>query len=733
MKKYIILIILNALFFNLQAQYTLQGTIKDKKNNEPLAGVAVYVQQNKTGVVTDINGHYKIGKITENEIDVSFSYVGYKTIKKHIVFAGNIKTLNLNMTPEVFDLDAVIVSTPFSKLQKDNVMKVSKRTTSLMEQTGVENLMKGIAQIPGVSDLTTGTGINKPVIRGLSGNRVLVYNQGVRLENFQFGEEHGMGIDESGIEAVEVIKGPASLLYGSDALGGVIYLVPEKFARKNKSQLQFKGQYYSNTQGEYGTLGYKKSFDKWQFLMRGAMKQNGDYQFPNNHFAENSANNSKDLKLGIGYLGEKVKTDFRYNFNKQQNGLTHSISNTFNSNITGKFQNLTNQSMRLKNDWKLNKSKLKTNIGFSSHQREVVLNNTSLIGMRLNTLNLDAKWYLPEHKHLESIIGMQGMYQTNHNFGQHFLLPNALITNGGLFGTINYAKNNWALQTGLRIDARNIQTQQVGQIADADYRPEIHRNLLSFTGSLGYKTDFWNHFTARLNLASGFRAPNLAELASKGLHDEHVEIGNPNLKNEQNLQTDFNLSYENTHVEFFANAFFNKLYNYIYLAPTGQTQNTYAVYQYEQNNARLYGGEIGLHFHPHPWDWLHIDTSFETVTGQDDANNYLPLIPADQWKNNLRITKKYKNKAIKRFYVSLSANHTFEANRVSQFENKQPAYTLLSSSIGANFSWKKTDFNLNLSVHNLTDKRYISHLSVLREDNIPNMGRNIVFTVNVKL
>jgi iron complex outermembrane receptor protein len=140
-------------------------------------------------------------------------------------------------------------------------------------------------------------------------------------------------------------------------------------------------------------------------------------------------------------------------------------------------------------------------------------------------------------------------------------------------------------------------------------------NLLTALTLLGYKMDLADDLI-RLNLASGFRAPNLAELTSNGVHEgtNRYEIGNSDLKTEQNVQSDINLEYNNSHFEFFVNGFY--INNYIYTSPTGRIQDNNDVFSYIQNNAKLYGGEIGLHFHPHPLDWLHYETSFETVTGK---------------------------------------------------------------------------------------------------------------------
>jgi len=340
---------------------------------------------------------------------------------------------------------------------------------------------------------------------------------------------------------------------------------------------------------------------------------------------------------------------------------------------------------------------------------------------------------LPSLNKLESIVGFQGMNQNNSNFGENFLLPDAKTTAIGIFTTLHYTFNNATLQGGIRYDTRHIITENIGEISTLGFRPGFDKNLGSFTSSLGFKTNISDKVTARLNIATGFRAPNLSELASKGIHSGRIEIGNDVLQNEKNWQADVALEYAHTHIEFFANAFINTINDYIYLSPLGITQGVYPIYQYEQDNAQLYGGEIGLHFHPHPYDWLHVNSSYEMVIGKLSNDNYLPLIPANQWKNQIRLTNDISYKSLEKYYVNMGINHTFKANKISAFEKEQPAYTLFNASLGTDFKFQKFTINTNLSIHNLFDKEYISHLSVLREYDIPNMGRNVILGVNIKI
>ena len=273
MKNILCLLAILFMYTATSAQNSLSGTITSKNNNEPIAAT-IYIPQLEKGTVADFEGNYTLNNIPDGNYNVVFSSLGYATISKKIVFSENQnKTETLQMTESAVEMEEVIVSTPFHKLQSDNVMKVERVSTEDLNASGAITLADGIKNIAGVEIISTGTGIGKPVIRGLSSNRVLTYTQGVRLENQQFGDEHGLGINEAGVESVEVIKGPASLLYGSDALGGVLYLNPEKFAISGETHADLSSTYFSNTYGIATNLGIKTSGKKLKFLARGAYSE----------------------------------------------------------------------------------------------------------------------------------------------------------------------------------------------------------------------------------------------------------------------------------------------------------------------------------------------------------------------------------------------------------------------------------------------------------------------------
>jgi iron complex outermembrane receptor protein len=276
-------------------------------------------------------------------------------------------------------LEEVIISTLYNKIQSQNVMKVEHASVKTLKENGAVSLIDVIATIRGVSQISTGNSIGKPVIRGLSGNRVLVYSQGVRMENQQFGEEHGLGLNASGIESVEVIKGPASLLYGSDALGGVVYFNPEKYAPYQEKSADFEQSYFTNTQGTSSSFGVKASPSNFKFLMRGNYRSHADYEVPNKDQIINTRFIEKDFKSGIGYSNSKIATDFRYNYNNLNLGLPEEdIENSGFRNPLFPKQEVANHLLSLNQKVYFKNSKIEADFGYSLNDRKESVSYTHL-------------------------------------------------------------------------------------------------------------------------------------------------------------------------------------------------------------------------------------------------------------------------------------------------------------------------------------------------------------------
>src|SRR5690554_3658504 len=397
MKNIFALLAFLHLGWSASAQNTLTGTLTSKQTGTPIMGT-IYIPQLEKGTVSDFDGNYTLTLIPDGNYSVVFSSLGFGTVSEKLIFRGSqVMTHHIQMTESAVEMEEVIVSTPFHKLQSENVMKVERISTSELTSSGAVTLADGIRNIPGVDVISTGQGIGKPVIRGLSSNRVLTYTQGVRLENQQFGDEHGLGINEAGIESVEVIKGPASLLYGSDALGGVLYLNPEKFASLGETHGDVRSSYFSNTLGTSTNLGIQTSGEKLKFLARGSYSSFSDYDTGADYKVTNSRFNENDFKTGVQYLGTKFKSTVRYNYNRSNIGIPEEIGEQTNSkDLELPFQEIDNHIVSMDNTLFLKNSSFHLKAGYLFNDRREFEDDltTAALRMQLSTFNFDLKYNL---------------------------------------------------------------------------------------------------------------------------------------------------------------------------------------------------------------------------------------------------------------------------------------------------------------------------------------------------
>ena len=754
MKKLLIVLFLG--FTTIINSQNLSGIITDTNNN-PLDDVEIFLEELQIGTSTDENGYYEITNLPNNTFHITFNYLGYETQLKTITLKKEPIELNIILQDAVFHMDEVIISTPFNRLQSENVMKVDKATVQQLKAKGAASLIEGISSIPGVSQVSTGTGIGKPVIRGLRGNRVLVYSQGIRLENQQFGEEHGLGIDDASIESVEVIKGPASLLYGSDALGGVLYFNPLKFADANTFNIYANQTYFSNTQGHNSSIGVKQSYNSWKFIANGAFNSHSDYKIPDGDRVTNTRFNEQIFNAAVGYNNKLISSTARFNFSHSNIGIPEEIGiqSTIKTPMLP-YQDLTNKMVSLNTNFYLNNSKISTVFGYTTNDRKEFEEHEEhedeheeheeehddedtepSLFLKLNTFSYDAKWHLPKLDNFEAIVGVQGMYQENSNYGEEILIPDATTNDIGFLFTSTYDfKNKSSLQGGIRFDIRDLKTEEHLVMHDDEIHTfdALDKNFQNFSASLGYKTELFKTITSRFNAATGFKAPNLAELTSNGVHhgSNRFELGNSDLKSERNAQLDIALEYDSKHFEIFANGFYNYIDDYIFINPTGEYEEEYEIYKYTQENAELYGGEFGFHLHPHPLDWLHLQSSFETVVGKQRNGDYLPLIPANKFVNTIRAEFDVKD-WLNNGFAAVTLESNLEQNNVSGFETASKGYSLLNIGAGATFVVSKVNFDVSLNLNNALDETYVSHLSRLKSDAIPNIGRNFIASVKFNL
>tara|TARA_B100000287_G_scaffold84345_1_gene77029 strand:- start:675 stop:2729 length:2055 start_codon:yes stop_codon:yes gene_type:complete len=650
---------------------------------------------------------------------------------------------------ELVELDEVVLTLPFDQTLGKSVLKVDKLNFNDINPIIKQYISNSISKLPGVSIISTGPGIGKPSIRGLSFNRVVVINQGLRLENQQWGEEHGIATSSSGVNSVEVVKGPLYVLYGSDAMGGVLYIEPEKYNSECCAIVDYTGIYNSNYNGFTNNLGLKGSSGKLSWIFRGDMTDNGNFSSPDGE-VENTWFKQNDLKAGLEYQTEKFKSDLRLTMSSIEVGIPHMEEghddhddhddhgdhddHEGHDDHEDHYQEINHTTLKWQNTFDMgNNHTLDITLGrqlnerqeFGGHEEEGHEDHEeeghddhddheghhegeAELDMELQTNTIDIKLTMPQSDNFNLIMGLNLLNQENKNFGHEELIPDAKKGDFGFFalGQLDLDETSQAL-IGARYDSRSITSGS----SSSDFK--------NFNGSIGYKKDYENS-VLRINLSSGFRAPDLIELYADGSHHGSFQYkkGNVNLVAEESLQTDLSYQINNDDSIISFDLFYNDISDYIYLSPSSMFEDGLRVYDYMQQDAKLYGGEIHVNKNT-GLDWLSYFTSLEYVFAETSDGDALPFIAPLTFNQVFNID----------FGTSFSIKVDFIAklkqSRVSMFEEKTDGYSVLDLSGNYMTSFLDNDLNLFWRVSNVFDKEYYDHLSRLKTAGIHEMGRNI--------
>lgn len=721
---------------NLFAQNVIKGTVLNE-NNVPVEGANVFIPMLVKGTTTSSRGEFELNNLPNGRFDLQVSHIGYANQIVSINLVGEEVNINVKLTHASIEAEAVVVSAGYNTTQHQNAVKIDILRLNERHRMPSPNVMEMLTNVPGVDMISKGNGVTKPVIRGLSMNDVLVLSNGIRFENYQYSSHHPLGIDEFGIESVEVIKGPASLLYGSDAIGGVLNFIKERPAAEGKVEGDYNLQLFSNSLGMVNNIGIKASGSKFHGGARFGQKTHADYLQGGGAFVPNSRFNEHSVKLNGGFNGKLMTTNFFYDFNLQNLGL---VEEEAINEIAGRgrkpsifYQQLGTHLVSSQSKIFLGKTKVDVNASLQSTElTHLGEPNEYELQMRLTTLIYEAKVLLPSSPGNDYIFGAQGINQwnTNINNRETILLPNALTLGYSLFGLAQQTVGKFRFQAGLRFDAKKLESDEVGIANQPNYRPSVNRMFDNITGSVGATYRGNENLIFRLNGAAAYRNPNLAELTSNGPHEARYEIGDIALKPEKSFEYDVSAHYHIDNLLVDVAGFFNSIANYIYIAPTGLFNSGLPEYRYKQDDAYLYGGEFALHFHPKSVQWIHFGTNYSYVLGKNRDGDYLPFIPASK----LAFETGFMGNKLGFFsnpYFLVKINSAFPQNNIAGDETTTPGYVLVNLSLGASFSLGNQPLELNLAIQNLLDKKYVDHLSTLKEVDFYNPGRNISLTLRI--
>ncbi|RLD40574.1 MAG: hypothetical protein DRI86_15050 [Bacteroidetes bacterium] len=737
MNKIILLFLFLIFSINSYSQGEIIGKITNKKTKESMVGVSVYIPELQKGIFSDENGKYSLESIPNGEFTIQYSYIGFQTTSKKININKPIKKkLDIQLASTYIYTPEVVISALGYSSQHDNAIKVEIISAKSLDNSANTNIMDNLELIPGIQMIKNGPGISSPNIRGLSLTNILVLNNGFRMNNYQFSENHPYLISNYGIDKVEVIKGPASLLYGSDAIGGVINFISEKPAPVGKYEADINAGYFSNTKGFETNIGVKAHGKKIYWGIRAGTQQNTDYLQANGEAVPNSRNNDRGIQLNIGANNKNGVFDIRYNYKENKIGLTTPIAKmlvkdrSYNNEMW--FQELSYHQISSKNKIFLKNLKLESNFSFQTNHRKLFGTKDYVVDMQLQSFDYEFK-AIQENKIVDRlIVGIQGNYTQNQNNGAPvMIIPNYYQNDFSVFSLIQQSfGKNLNFQAGIRYDFRNVKIPNINDDLNNNiiHFDTIYNNINFTIGATYHISD---KFFLRANFASAYRTPNVAELSQDGIHGTRYEKGNINLVPQKSYEGDFGMHYHDRKLSLDASVFYNNINNYIFLTPTTDSSaGGFQIYQYQQTNSTLYGLEAGLNYVP--IRMLDLKVNYSYTIGKKADGEYLPFIPQNKIHGIIKL--KFKDyKVLTKSFAELKLDYAFAQNNVASSETYTSNYFLLNCGLGTIFNIGNQDYSLSIFVNNLLNTEYYDHLSQLKSIGYYNMGRNIGIKLRIPL
>lgn len=771
-------IFLSTVGFSREDKGTLKGIIVDSSSRQPLAGATISIPDLKISTIADASGAYHFNSLPNSRLTILISYIGYKTRAVEVLVKGA-TIQNFALTQSVVESDNVTVTGVSSATQlKRTPIQVSVISKKQLQQSTGTTLLDAVAKEPGVSIVTTGPAIAKPFIRGLGYNRVVTINDGMRQEGQQWGDEHGIEVDEYSAQKIEVLKGPASLMYGSDAIGGVINILTNTPVANNTVQANISGSLNANNNMQGGYANVAGNVEGFNWNAYGSIKNAGDYKNKYDGDVLNSRFNEKNFG---GYVGINKSWGFSHlifsDFNQQlgivegerdDNGnlvldgydvITH-LKNS--RKLLVPYQSIHHTKIALDNSFSLNDAgRITALIGLQRNQRkefgDVDAPNDAESYFDLKTINYNMAYHLPSNTGWKTSIGASGMSQQNNNRAAEALIPDYHLFDFGIYGITSKTWNSTTLSGGLRYDTRNMNAEELDEDGLIKFTT-FNKKFSNLSGSVGATHNFSEHVTLKANISRGFRAPNASELAANGEHEgtSRYEIGNQNLKSEVATAADLGLEIITNHIDFDIAPFFNHISHYIFynkligVSGTDSLVDGIPAYHFNQQDATLLGVEARLDIHPHPLDWLHFENTFSFVRGKFanavDGSYNLPLIAPASLLTELRAEFPTALKIFSNFYAKFEVNTVAAQKNYFAGYNTETAtdgYVLLNTGLGSDIKTNgKKICSFNVTLNNIGDVAYQSHLSRLKYTDVNaatgrvgvfNMGRNFTARLIVPL
>ncbi|WP_225587014.1 TonB-dependent receptor [Algoriphagus sp. Y33] len=763
LKLGLLLTLILLLGFKSQAQdcnLSIRGKIIHLENNEPIDAAYVWVIEAEEGAISDQNGNFTIKNLCRGTYTLTIQYLGHKDVRDTVQLESNTFSKTYRLEDEAFELGGVEIHGHRDAVQTTTAVS-ALYGEKLMESRG-ENLGESLKRISGVSTFSTGNSISKPVIHGMHSNRIMIMNNGIRLEGQQWGAEHAPEIDPFLADEITVVKGAETVRYGPEAMGGVILVNPPPLPTKSTSKTSLNLVGGSN--GRMGNInvvhiGGSERIKGLGYRIQGSAKRSGNVKSPG-YFQENTGVSELNLSSSLGYSSSKLGAEAYYSLfntelgilNDSHTGNLSDLENViangrpfadgeFSYDIVNPKQKVTHHLAKLKSHYHISGSwKLNFQYGFQLNHRQEFdkrrgsLNDKASLDLELYTNTIDLYVNHTHKNELSGTWGINFIQQANTNVpgtGVTPLIPNYDMVNTGLYAMEKYSKGPLEVEAGVRYDFRNVNTARY--ISEELRTSKLdYQNFSAFIGGLYHISP---NLTFNTNVGSAWRPPNVNELFSEGLHHgaAAVEIGNPDMDSEKSLKWINEIQYDGkkTHLEL--TAYLNPIRNYIYLNPTGETyvslRGTFNVYEYLQANAFFYGVDFAGSYELTDKISGYLKGSIVQAKNTDNKS-YFPFIPSNRmdWGVSYDFAKVSDSRTNK---LTLSNVLVAEQKREPDFDiaPPPPAYALFNISYQKQLNIGDDKLNLGLQVHNLLDTDYKDYMNRFRYFTY-DMGRNILLKIN---
>ena len=762
---------------------SLSGKITDAGTGKALAGATIYFADLRVGASADADGNYKLPYVPSGSYIAEISYLGYSSIAEMVVINGDTKKDFTLGSTAAEQTNVTVTGVSKATSIKRTPIPVTIVSKTYLNRMTASNLMEAISHQPGISTVTTGPAISKPVIRGLGYNRIITINDGIRQEGQQWGDEHGIEIDEYSAQKVEILRGPASLMYGSDALAGVINIITNVPVADGTIKASLSGSMNDNNNQHGAFASLAGNVDGYNWNLYGSFKKAGDYSNVNDGRVLNSRFREGNFGGYVGINRSWGYSHFLFSKYDQKPGLVEGerdANGKFilyagtpyeftpgddvlkSQNLLIPYQHIQHKKFALDNSFNIGTGRLTAIIGYQQNQRQEFGNidavTTPGLWFDLKTINWNIAYHLKEKNGYKTSFGVTGMRQVNKNKGTEFLIPEySMFDMGAFWYTQKQIANKLSASGGIRFDYRNLNSKELMDGADKKFTA-FEKSFSNVSGSAGISYDFTKEITLKANAARGFRAPGIPELAANGEHEgtNRYEIGNNNLKSETTFQFDGGVEINSSHFNLTVNGFYNNIQHYIFygklLSHTGADSLTNGTtsFKFNQQNATLSGFELSFDLHPHPFDWLHFENTLSLVRGRFgkavDGTRNLPLISPARFLSELRAEFPHQVENMPNFYVKLEMENVAAQNNPFTgygTETSTNGYTIFNLGFGTDLSFEGHKLcSINIAMNNLGDVAYQSHMSRLKytAENVAtgrtgvfNMGRNFTARIIVPL